>query len=342
MRWFRCWTMRRSTQEGGEEGTERCLRRDCPGVWCHSRGDAGGSDHHSSEVSHDASVLELLGVGDRDTLISGLGKGPAAVGASRGEPDPRLEPKSAPVVEERPQRGSDDCHDDDGAPSARGLRAATPRRNEAQPCKVDHRATARLSGARMLEEKGGVRPEETSESHRRGFVGSSPTTLSALASLRRQRFEEEHPGSIWPLRNAEQALEEDYASSEYRTKSWPNEAQLEGWCPSFEGEHRRFKAATEPISSRSAECRQPSAAAKAQQITTHDRPGQNFGERERGTAELFLTPTLPRRSNTYRGVAKMLATPNVGRRFIRAAASSSSAARCSADHRSACAGAGRP
>jgi len=160
---------------------------------------------------------------------------------------------------------------------------------------ADHGAADSLSSSCVLEETGGVRPEETHESHRRGFVGSSPAAFSAPASLRRQPYEEEHPPTPWPLRSPEQALLADYASSEYRTKSWPNEAQLEGWCPSFRGEHRRFKAATEPTSSRNATSRQTSpvsAAANTQPIFNHDRPDQTSGAEK---AEPVLTPTLPRR-----------------------------------------------
>jgi hypothetical protein len=51
----------------------------------------------------------------------------------------------------------------------------------------------------------------------------------------KRRFEGKYPLNQWPSRRDGQAPSAGYAPSEYRLKPWTQVAQLEGWCPSYQG-----------------------------------------------------------------------------------------------------------
>jgi len=54
----------------------------------------------------------------------------------------------------------------------------------------------------------------------------------------RAGFEGEHPWTSWSAATAAKAPRLGYAPSEYRTKQWLDEAQIEGWFPLFAEEQR--------------------------------------------------------------------------------------------------------
>jgi hypothetical protein len=85
-----------------------------------------------------------------------------------------------------------------------------------------------------VEAPGGVRPDPLSQAvaHARTSgrdVGTASAERAAPWFPWRAKFEGEHPYPTWSAATAAKAPPVSYAPSEYRTKQWLTEAQIESW-----------------------------------------------------------------------------------------------------------------
>ncbi len=101
----------------------------------------------------------------------------------------------------------------------------------------------RSDGAGHVETPGGVRSGPLSQAVAQARtsgrdVGTASIEHAAAWFPSRAGFEGEHPWISWSATTAAKAPRLGYAPSEYRTKQWLDEAQIEGWFPLFAEEQR--------------------------------------------------------------------------------------------------------
>ena len=99
-----------------------------------------------------------------------------------------------------------------------------------------------------VETRGAIRPGTASQAITNARRSAETVGSRAVAphlwhhSLWRAGFEGEHPWIAWPTAFGGEVPRSSYAPSEYQTKQWLSEAQIERWFPHYEEEQLCFDA----------------------------------------------------------------------------------------------------
>lgn len=189
----------------------------------------GGGD--SVAFPNQASILELLWLGDRDALERRLDQKRArSMDAAIPTADPRSQSQSPPLAQSRLQGRGSQC-------VAYGRSSAAPKlltelgAHQAHACTFDAGPSHRGGGAGDVEEAGGLRPEQVPRP--RPFEVTECTGHETNeATTRSKRFRETASTGYLARRRRDKAPCPGYALLELPTQAMAPEAPLGEWCPS--------------------------------------------------------------------------------------------------------------